>query len=81
VLVDGATATRTAGVKTFSNARFARGIITVRQQPGTATGTVFVTLEDETGNVIIWQRQHHVMRLVDWPHVPGKLDTGSRNFD
>jgi len=28
----------------------------VRQQPGTASGVVFVTLEDETGtvNVIVW---------------------------
>jgi error-prone DNA polymerase len=28
-----------------------------RQQPGTAKGTVFVTLEDETGpvNVIVWK--------------------------
>jgi len=33
------------------------GIVTVRQQPGTANGTIFVTLEDETGpvNVIVWQ--------------------------
>jgi hypothetical protein len=77
----GVTATRTAGVNTLSNARFARGIVTVRQRPGTATGTVFVTIEDETANVIIWQRQHNVMRLVDWLHMPGKLDTGSRNFD
>ena len=32
------------------------GIVTVRQQPGTANGTIFVTLEDETGpvNVIVW---------------------------
>ena len=32
------------------------GIVTVRQQPGTASGVVFVTLEDETGtvNVIVW---------------------------
>ncbi len=32
------------------------GLVTVRQQPGTAGGTVFVTLEDETGNVnvIVW---------------------------
>lgn len=34
------------------------GIVTVRQQPGTASGVVFVTLEDETGtvNVIVWPR-------------------------
>lgn len=34
------------------------GIVTVRQRPGTAKGTVFVTLEDETGavNVVVWSR-------------------------
>jgi error-prone DNA polymerase len=33
------------------------GIVTVRQQPQTANGTIFVTLEDETGpvNVIVWR--------------------------
>ena len=32
------------------------GIVTVRQRPGTAKGTIFVSLEDETGviNVIVW---------------------------
>jgi len=32
------------------------GLVTGRQRPGTATGVVFLTLEDETGNVniIIW---------------------------
>ena len=32
------------------------GIVTVRQRPGTAKGTMFVTLEDETGpvNVVVW---------------------------
>lgn len=35
----------------------ASGIVTCRQRPGTAKGTVFVTLEDETGsiNVIVWR--------------------------
>ncbi len=34
------------------------GLVTMRQQPQTARGTVFVTLEDETGstNVIVWKR-------------------------
>jgi len=34
----------------------ASGLVTHRQQPGTAKGTVFVTIEDETGatNVIVW---------------------------
>ncbi len=33
------------------------GIVTVRQQPQTAHGTIFLTLEDETGpvNVIVWK--------------------------
>jgi len=32
------------------------GVVVVRQRPGTAKGTVFVTIEDETGiaNLIIW---------------------------
>jgi error-prone DNA polymerase len=32
------------------------GLVTVRQRPGTAKGVIFMTLEDETGNVnvIIW---------------------------
>jgi error-prone DNA polymerase len=32
------------------------GIVTVRQRPGTAKGVLFVTIEDETGNVnvIVW---------------------------
>ena len=33
------------------------GIVTVRQQPQTAKGTIFITIEDETGpvNVIVWK--------------------------
>ena len=34
------------------------GLVTQRQKPGTANGTVFVTLEDEHGmvNVVVWSR-------------------------
>jgi error-prone DNA polymerase len=34
------------------------GLVLVRQQPGTANGVVFMTLEDETGvaNLIVWPR-------------------------
>jgi error-prone DNA polymerase len=34
------------------------GLVVMRQQPSTAKGTVFVTLEDETGsvNLIVWKR-------------------------
>ena len=32
------------------------GIVTVRQRPGTAKGTIFMTIEDETGiaNIVVW---------------------------
>ena len=32
------------------------GIVTCRQRPGTATGVMFMTLEDETGNsnIVVW---------------------------
>jgi error-prone DNA polymerase len=35
---------------------YAAGIVTCRQRPGTASGVVFVTMEDETGtiNVVVW---------------------------
>jgi error-prone DNA polymerase len=43
---------------TYPNGRLAKacGIVTVRQRPGTANGVLFITLEDETGqiNVIVW---------------------------
>jgi error-prone DNA polymerase len=34
------------------------GLITNRQRPGTASGVVFLTLEDETGNcnLVVWPR-------------------------
>jgi len=49
-----------ARLRTFPSGRLARasGLVTHRQRPETAKGTVFVTLEDETGavNVIVWPR-------------------------
>lgn len=40
------------------------GLVTGRQRPGTAKGTVFVTLEDETGNinVIVWSSSQERFR-------------------
>ncbi len=40
------------------------GIVTVRQQPQTAKGTIFVSLEDETGavNVIVWKSLREAQR-------------------
>jgi error-prone DNA polymerase len=46
-------------LKTLPHGRFARvaGIVTNRQHPATAKGTIFVTLEDETDsiNVVVWK--------------------------
>jgi len=48
-----------AQMRDLPNGRLVRtcGIVTMRQQPQTAKGVVFVTLEDETGstNVIVWK--------------------------
>jgi error-prone DNA polymerase len=48
-----------AEIRAMPNGRFARaaGIVTGRQRPDTASGVVFVTLEDETGhvNVVVWR--------------------------
>ena len=40
------------------------GIVTVRQQPQTANGTIFVTIEDESGpvNVIVWKHVRESQR-------------------
>ena len=42
------------------------GLVLVRQRPGTASGVVFMTLEDETGiaNVIVWPKTFEVWRRV-----------------
>ncbi|HCE28965.1 MAG TPA: error-prone DNA polymerase, partial [Comamonadaceae bacterium] len=42
------------------------GIVTLRQQPGTAKGTVFVSLEDEHGStqVIVWKHVREAQRQV-----------------
>jgi error-prone DNA polymerase len=47
-----------AVLRDYPNGRLARasGLVTHRQRPGTAKGTMFVTLEDDTGtvNAIVW---------------------------
>ena len=49
---------RAADIAQLGNHRFVRiaGLVTCRQRPGTASGVVFLTLEDETGNhnVVVW---------------------------
>jgi error-prone DNA polymerase len=55
------------------------GLISCRQRPGTASGVVFLTLEDETGqlNVVIWpklyERQRRIVRTATLVEVRGKL--------
>ncbi|WP_113913484.1 error-prone DNA polymerase [Roseovarius dicentrarchi] len=40
------------------------GLVITRQRPGTASGVIFLTLEDETGvsNVVVWQRVYETFR-------------------
>ena len=42
------------------------GLVLVRQRPGTASGVVFVTIEDETGiaNLVVWPRVFEAHRRV-----------------
>ncbi len=55
------------------------GIVICRQQPGTAAGVVFMTLEDETGfvNLVVWQQVFaayaHVIKTTSLLGITGKL--------
>ena len=42
------------------------GIVTGRQKPGTASGVIFLTLEDETGNIniVVWQDRQQQFREI-----------------
>jgi len=50
----------------IGNNRFVRiaGLVTGRQRPGTASGVLFLTLEDETGssNIVVWPRVQEQFR-------------------
>ena len=56
------------------------GLVTCRQHPGTAKGVIFVTLEDETGqiNVVVWeklsQKQRRPLLAARLLHVEGTLE-------
>jgi error-prone DNA polymerase len=56
------------------------GLVTCRQHPGTAKGVIFVTLEDETGqiNVVVWkklsQKQRRPLLGARLLHVEGTLE-------
>jgi error-prone DNA polymerase len=49
-----------ADLKTLPNGKFVKiaGLVLFRQRPGTAKGTIFITIEDETGaaNLIVWPK-------------------------
>jgi len=55
----------------IGNKRFVRiaGLVTCRQRPGSASGVLFLTLEDETGNsnIVVWRRtqQHFRQALMN----------------
>jgi error-prone DNA polymerase len=55
------------------------GLVTCRQRPSTAKGTIFVTLEDETGsiNVVVWnhlvERQRRELLAASLLGVDGKI--------
>ena len=59
------TAAQIRGMKDGQRLRYA-GIVICRQRPGTANGTVFMTLEDETGfvNLVLWPRIFEEQGLV-----------------
>jgi error-prone DNA polymerase len=67
----------------YGNHRFVRiaGLVTCRQRPGTASGVVFLTLEDETGNhnVIVWpavqERCRQALMTARLLVVTGNLET------
>jgi len=55
---------RHTDLASIGHKRFVRiaGLVTCRQRPGTASGVLFLTLEDETGNsnIVVWeQTQQH----------------------
>jgi len=59
---------RTHDLETVPNGRMVivAGLVLVRQRPGTASGVVFVTLEDETGiaNAVLWNTVFNKYRKV-----------------
>lgn len=70
--------------RNFTRLRIA-GIVTVRQRPGTAKGTVFITIEDETGiaNIIVWpaivQACRHPIINASLLVVEGRLQRSEEN--
>jgi error-prone DNA polymerase len=59
---------RCTDLAAVGNNRFVRiaGLVTCRQRPGSASGVLFLTLEDETGNsnIVVWKRTQQHFRQV-----------------
>lgn len=57
---------RQSQLSSINHGRFIQvaGLVTGRQRPGTAKGTLFLTLEDETGNinVVVWTNTQNLYR-------------------
>ncbi len=55
-----------ADLKKLPNGKFVKiaGLVLFRQRPGTAKGTIFITMEDETGaaNLIVWPKMAETYR-------------------
>ena len=55
-----------ADLKKLANGKFVKiaGLVLFRQRPGTAKGTIFITMEDETGaaNLIVWPKVSETYR-------------------
>jgi error-prone DNA polymerase len=70
------------GLRALSHGSAARaaGLVTCRQRPDTASGVVFVTLEDETGtvNVVVWaplaERQRRELLAAQLLGVEGRIE-------
>ena len=60
------------------------GLVLVRQKPATASGTIFMTIEDETGTVNlilwprVWERFRHAVRSAVAVLVQGRIDRAGR---
>ena len=73
-------AERIRGMRDGKRTRYA-GIVICRQRPGTASGVVFMTLEDETGfvNLVIWptifEKFGPIVRTTSFLGVTGKVQS------
>ncbi len=74
------TAREVAAMRSGNEVRYA-GLVICRQRPGTASGVLFMTLEDETGfvNLILWpdvfERQRRLALTLSFLGVSGRIET------